>query len=90
MTPRPSKIEASHKSCTIYDYVRKLICKTNIRSLKHKQVHELIVTCKIDGNEFETTYYTSRVVESREWMNGTQGKSRSTYNPNNIRIIQTR
>ena len=49
-------------------------------------MHEIIVTCEIDGNEFETTYNTTRVVESREWMNETQDTIKFDYNPSNIRI----
>ena len=49
-------------------------------------VHELFLTCEMNGNKIETTYNTSRVVESREWMNETQDTIKFDYNPSNIRI----
>ena len=44
-------------------------------------MHETFLTCEMNGNEFETTYYTSWVVESREWKNETQDTIKFDYNP---------
>ena len=43
--------------------------------IKINMVHGLNLTCEMNWKEFETTYYTSRVVEKREWLKEMQEKS---------------
>ena len=63
MTPRPSKIEASHLSCSIREGVRRKISKVYIYVRKIYVMHEHEITLEMKSKELETTYNTSRVVK---------------------------